>query len=56
MVGGTRKEHPLISDNPAKFANDVNRFYARYDDTDYRDEYDILCQAICSMAQFHEAV
>ena len=27
MMGRTRKEQPLVSDNQAKFANDLNRFY-----------------------------
>ena len=48
MMGRTRKEQPLVSDTQAKFANDLNRFYARYDNIDYRDECDILCQAISS--------
>ena len=26
MMGRTRKEQPLVSDNPAKFASDLNRF------------------------------
>ena len=40
MMGRTRIEQPLVSDNPAKFANYLNRFYARYDNIDYRDECD----------------
>ena len=47
-MGRIRKEQPLVSDNPAKFANDLNRFYARYDNIDYRDECDILCHTISS--------
>ena len=47
-VGRTRKEQPLVSDNPATFANDLNRFYARYDNTDYSNECDVLCQTISS--------
>ena len=48
MMGRTRKEQPLVSDNPAQFANDLNRFYARYDNIDYRDECDILSHTISS--------
>ena len=40
MMGRTRKEQP--------FANDLNRFYARYDNIDYRGECDILCHTISS--------
>ena len=48
MMGRTRKEQPLVPDNLATFANDLSRFYARYDNIDYRDEFDILCHAISS--------
>ena len=48
MMGRTRKEQPLVSDNPAQFANDLNRFYARYDNTDYSNEFDVLCQTMSS--------
>ena len=48
MMGRTRKEQPLVSDNPEQFANDLYRFYARYDNIDYRNEYDILCHALSS--------
>ena len=47
-MGRTHKEQPLVSDNPATFANDLNRFYAVYDNIDCRDECDILCHAISS--------
>ena len=47
-MGRTRKEQTLVSDNPANFANDLNRFYAIYYNIDYRDECDILCHAISS--------
>ena len=48
MMGRTHKEQPLVSDNPAQFANDLNRFYARYDNTDYSNECDVLCQTMSS--------
>ena len=48
MMGRTRKEQHLVSDNPAKFANDLNRFYARYDNTDYSNECDVLFQTMSS--------
>ena len=46
MVKTTRKYQALVSDNPATFANDFKRFYARYDNIDYRHVCDILCHAI----------
>ena len=42
MMGRTRKEQPLVSDNPATFGKNINRCYARYDNIDYTDEYNIL--------------
>ena len=48
MMGRTRKEQPLVSDNPAKFANDLYKFYARYDNTNYSNECDVLCQTMSS--------
>ena len=46
MMGRTRKEPPLVSDNPAKFANYLNRFYARCDNINYTNECDILCDKL----------
>ena len=46
-MGRTRKEQPLVSDNPAKFTN-LNKFYARYDNTDYSNECVVLCQTMNS--------
>ena len=48
MMGRTRKEQPLVSDNPAKCAKYLDRFYVRYDNIDYRHECDILCHATSS--------
>ena len=31
MMGRKQQKKPLVSENPVKFVNDINKFYARFD-------------------------
>ena len=46
MMGRAQKQQPIKTDNPRKFANDLNTFYARFDTTDFSSECDDVCRSL----------
>ena len=46
MMGRKQQKKPLVSENPVKFVNDINKLYARFDINDYPDECGKLCQPL----------
>ena len=50
MMGRNQQQKPLTSVDLSALANDLNRFYARFDTQDFSDECDTLCQSLISCA------
>ena len=48
MMGRNQQQKPLTSADPSALANDLNRFYARFDTQDFSDECNILCESLIS--------
>ena len=48
MMGRNQQQKPLISTDPSALANDLNRFYARFDTQDFSDECNTLCESLIS--------
>ena len=46
MIGRENKEQTIKTDNPRGFANGLNRFYARFDVTDFSREHDNVCRSL----------
>ena len=45
MMGRNQQQKPLTSADPSALANDLNRFYARFDTQDFSDECNTLCES-----------
>ena len=48
MMGRNQQQKPLTSVDLSALANDLNRFYARFDTQDFSDECNTLCQSLIS--------
>ena len=48
VMGRNQQQKPLTSADPSALANDLNRFYARFDTEDFSDEYNTLCESLNS--------
>ena len=46
MMGRKNKQQTVKTDNPRGFANELNRFYARFDVTDFSSERDKACRSL----------
>ena len=49
MMGKDVKKQGLKCDDPTKFANDLNTFYARFDEYDFSNEVDNVCQPLLTI-------
>ena len=49
MMGrNTRQDQLCVPDDPNNFANDLNKFYARFDNDDFSENCNRICHAICT--------
>ena len=46
MMGRKNKQQTVKTDNPRGFANELNRFYARFDVIDFSSERDNVCRSL----------
>ena len=46
MMGRNTQQHRVKCPDPVKFVNEMNTLYARFDDKDFRNECDDLCQSL----------
>ena len=46
MMGRNTQQHRVKCPDPVKFVNEMNNFYARFDDKDFRNECDNLRQSL----------
>ena len=46
MMGTKNKRETVKTDSPRGLANELNRFYARFDATDFSSERDNVCRSL----------
>ena len=49
MMGKDKKKQGLKCDDPTKFANDLNNFYARFDEYDFSNEVENVCEPLLTI-------
>ena len=46
MMGRKNNQQTVKRNNPCGFANELNRFYAKFDVTDFSSERDTVCRSL----------